>query len=187
MLPWRALAYGAAYEFADILQGCLLAEELDHKDPEFIDAQLVAAGETPSSTPKPSFHDLKTERVELDRDHPEVAACSGLIGEHAYQLVRCDTLRGEGPADDEASIAAAVKVHRRALWAELADAQIRGQGPTFGEARMIQGALTERIRRHRDVIRNLELAQLEAAERERIAAEESNHNKPNDDEGSPSP
>lgn len=165
MLPWRALAYGAAYEFPDILQGCLLAEELDHKDPEFIDAQLVAAGETPPERKSPSFPDLKTERVELDRAHPEVVACSELITAHAGQIVRCLIIKGE-VLDDLDAIAEATKLARRELWAELAETHIGGQAPTFGEARTIQGALAERIRRHKDVIRNLELARMQETDNE---------------------
>lgn len=164
MLRWRALATGAAYEFADILQGCLLVEEMEHKDPGFIAAEARGGSrqkaQRPSSTQKPSFHTGAEgrPRYELTREHPEVDRIVRLVHQFAVLYSR---LHSAGDTDREACY----KEARRKKWDDISERCIRGKAPTQDEARCCQQILTDDIRRLNDAIRSAELEAAHAAQK----------------------
>ena len=150
MLSWRAFAKGAAVTFADILQGCLLAEEMEHKDPAFIltqEREHDALRPAPSSGGR-SFHDSAPPRAELGKGHPEVRAVCELV--EAYLERHTKLHAHEAPAQDaeDGATEAWYKQVRREKWHELTKQCVRREGsaPTLDEAKMMQTILNGNLR-----------------------------------------
>ena len=166
MLPWRALAKGAAYTFADVLQGCLLNEEMNHKDPEFIVTQEVAHhGENPG--PGPTFQDGAAPRREIGKDHPELLKVKELVNTSVSGYLR---LYPTHPDASDMSTAAWYKLLRRDRWQHLTDRCVKGDAPTQDEARLMQEILCDEITRLKEEIRNQELGAAHEAEKAKADA-----------------
>jgi hypothetical protein len=141
MLRWRALAAGANYVFADILQGCYIAEELEHRDPAWIDGQLVEAGEAPAHRPGPSFHDKPPEREEIDDKHERSRALLDRVNTYAELLT--DVVDGESESDRKKRVAR----HRGDIWKDILGRHKAPEGkrPTLAEVDAMIRELTVRI------------------------------------------
>lgn len=153
MLPWRALAKGAAYIFQDICQGCLLVEELSHKDPDFLEQQAIEADKNNSSaSASPTFADGMPERIELRKGHPRLANLSDLISEHTTLSSQVASLQGHEIGDDWYDDASQ---HKRK---DLCKRCVRGRYPTEGEVRTMEGILGDEIKALKREVTNLTIA-----------------------------
>jgi hypothetical protein len=167
MLRWRALATGAAYEFADVLQGCMIAEEMEHKDDAFIarerherqrreaaEKRMAASSRASSTSADPPG------RRELSRDSAAVERIVALIHQFA-------SLYSQLHSDDDTDRDACYKDARRDKWADITERCIRGTAPTQEEARCCQQILEGDIRSLKDQIRTVQLNKAQAAEKEK--------------------
>lgn len=158
MLAWRALAKGAAVTFADILQGCLIAEEMSHKDPEFLVTQEHEAS-TPAVSGERTFHTSAPPRVELGKGHQEVRKTSQLVEEFVVRLAELETV------PEDTTEEAWYKGARRDKWADLTDRCVRGTAPTQEEAHMMQELLKADLRYLKEAILNRDLMAAHEAEK----------------------
>lgn len=136
MLRWRALAEGASYVFQDICQGCLIAEELSHKDPEFLEAQATEA-ERGSA---PTFSQGAPVRQELSKGDDRLAELSDLMSEYATKRSQLAGLQGDTLDDGWYD-----RVYD-AKRSDLCDRCVRGRFPTAGEANTMKQILHDELR-----------------------------------------
>lgn len=142
MLRWRALAYGANFEFADVLQGCYIAEELEHKDPQWIDAQLVSAGHAPAHEQRPSFYDKPgPQRAEIGKQHEAAERLAERVT--AYADAAFESKDGESE-DDRAQ---RYRAFKRGVWKGILNKFLPdgAEKPTAEEAEEMVRYLTVQI------------------------------------------